>query len=185
MVEPSSIITLIPTDPIQLGLTIDIAGGIVVGTYEGVRQSSNMKHQLYLDVAKDKLEKIRKASNDYIKLASCAKHIHEQLRSPDRNDQYCFYLVCKFFFFYSNIIHNFAGFELDDLDGEEVISLLVGSIFYEIQKESSINYIPQLIDLVFIDSNELTLTKFFNNINNSEREEFKKFLDRNRSILIR
>lgn len=57
MVEPSSIITLIPTDPIQLGLTIDIAGGIVAGTYEWVRQRSNMKHQLYLDVAKDKLEK--------------------------------------------------------------------------------------------------------------------------------
>lgn len=133
----SYIVDVLSTDPIRIVFTILGAGGAVTWFLQYLGQRSNQKHQLFLNIAETKFEKIQKSSNDYILFASCAREVHELLCSPVKSDERCFFYACKFFFYYSKIVRDYAGFELDDLNGERALTFLMGDIINLIRKGSS------------------------------------------------
>lgn len=157
------------TNPIIFGVTFVIVGWVVTGFYAFVNQRFNMHHQLYLDIAKTKLE-IHSSSGYYSKLSSSARTIHELLSESDKNYE-SFYYTCKFFRVYSHITGEFGGIALDSLDGEKGIAYLCEDIIDFFRKNISFES-PSIMSRLAndIDNNEL------------QYDQFKESLDKKPSI---
>lgn len=134
-------------------------GGFTARFVQWLGQRSNQKHQLFLDIAKHKFESIHKASNEYMLMASALAGFLDLVSKKDERNAEKFYYISKFFYHHQNIAYS-GGFELENRDGEEVVTLLIGEIF-KVFDVLHFEEISNMSDLVLDEkSNLLRFNKF-------------------------
>lgn len=121
-------------------------GGLVARLVQWLGQRSNQNRQLFLDIAKHKFESIHKASNEYMLMASALAGFLDLVSKKNERNEEKFYYICKFFYHHQNIAYS-GGFELENREGEEVITLLISDIFklFEVLNFEEISNMSDLV----------------------------------------
>jgi hypothetical protein len=149
MVEPSSQISLISTDPIQLGLAIIISGGLVAGTYEWIRYLFNKRREERMDTArKKKMEKIANCAPYYNQLVVYSFSFSNAINQGLPDAQLCLFHLSNILNIYYEIFRQFGGIQLDSLLAEKIVVGLGNTFLSVIGYEMGISVMHRIRGLV-------------------------------------
>ena len=156
-----------------------IIGSVITGLIAWAREHSKIERQFQLDIIKNRLKVITKLSTDYLLIASALAEFYRYV--DEKDDELKFYLICKFFYYYTKITEEEGGFEFDNRPSEDAVAELVTEFFDQFE---GLGYevFSDMADQVSKNGKILHYNEFKKNISQTLFQKFLKIIYDTRKV---
>lgn len=115
---------------IDLFIAVSVTGTLAAAGLTALTNGIIQRRQEYIETSKFKIQIIKLMAPYYIRIASYSLALFGELRNRQQYDDSmrCLYLFCNILFIRKEIFLKFGDIQLDNLDGEGVVSELINDM---------------------------------------------------------